>query len=107
MVETAEVQKELPVPDQISASALYFAVTAESGQRPDSARTWHASEASEANEHRDQCVAPELPVPQPVSKDRQTMEGQASAKPHLERCQSPVKQRRPAKKIPIASDVLQ
>lgn len=40
-------------------------------------------EASTDEEGRDQCPPPEHPVPDHLSKGRQSAEGQAPAKPHL------------------------
>lgn len=62
---------------------LYIAVAAESRQRANAAGARHAPEVSAAEECRDQRPAPENPVPHPRSKDCQSTEGQAPAKPHL------------------------
>lgn len=56
---------------------------AESRHKSSPAVAWHASEASAAEEGRDQCPTPEHPVPDHLSKDCQSAEGQAPAKPHL------------------------
>jgi len=66
------------------ASALHvFAAAAESRQKSNGAATPHASEVSEGEERRDQCPAPEHPVPHHLSKDHQSTEGQVPAKLHL------------------------
>lgn len=53
------------------------------GKRSNAAGARHASEVSAAEECRDQCLAPEHPVPHHLSKGCQSTEGQAPAKPHL------------------------